>query len=963
MQKLIYRSAIFVLSLLWIADATAQQLPQEWLRQFQAQGKTPDRTAAITTDAAGNIYVAGYSGAHHGAPDAFAMKCNPQGDTLWTYYYDSGTNNEDFATDIFVDNAGFVYITGNSQNSPSVSDCFTAKIQPSGTQVWATRYSAGATIESYGMSLAVDASGNVYVAGYQDPFSASTDWLVIKYNASGVQQWVDVLNGPGNGDDEAMDIVIAPNGNPTVCGFTYSVFASGAINAFIKQYTPTNGTAWTDTWSHPTHNGTDKFYGLGYNASGDLFAGGETYNVNNNESFAVRYSAAGVEQWATIYTDATSAVDEYLRDVKVDDAGNVYFTGTDFQNGYLTKINFDGTQGWRKKWTGPIAGGSDIFFELAFDGAGGVYTTGRGVYPGIPYYGNGGLPNMVITKYNSAGDSLWSYRCADSLNCSMGFAITYHNGKVYAGGFVTDTADIDENHYVIVVDTAGNQVTEKSLNGKGDGITKGQFVTTDASDNIYCGATIDRLYNNGMDVAVIKYNSAGILLWERYYSSYGLYDDTLTSMQLDPSGNLILGIGTEVSGSYLVSFVKMDAAGNFLDTTWMPLTGSTLITAMDIRNDGSVAATANSNINGGIVFSTDAALNFVWSQKIDTTQFALTRANSIDLFPNGDLVAGGYSQTATARYGVMHRINAAGTKLWTTLYDSLNAYDEIRDVSVDAAGDVLFTGSSGGNTTYATLVGKLNGVSGNELWHALYNPNTSYEWGVKVRGTPAGNVALISRGWTGSVARYYTVQYSGTGTFQWANTYSSTASDREPVDMLVEPSNRVVTAGWAINSFSINYDYVLTGYTSNGTLSFTNTFTNNQPVSSSWDQLRKLARDTQGALIVTGQSAQEFYNNWLYKMVTIKYGGSGVGLEEPVQAGASNVLVYPNPSATGQFTLISTSPNAIVSGKIYDMTGRYLFSIDPEAEQINLSNNPPGLYLLMLERKNEQAEMIKLMVR
>jgi hypothetical protein len=50
------------------------------------------------------------------------------------------------------------------------------------------------------------------------------------------------------------------------------------------------------------------------------------------------------------------------------------------------------------------------------------------------------------------------------------------------------------------------------------------------------------------------------------------------------------------------------------------------------------------------------------------------------------------------------------------------------------------------------------------------------------------------------------------------NVYNQTASDREPIAMLVEPSNRIVTAGWAINATTTNYDYILAGYNANGSV-------------------------------------------------------------------------------------------------------------------------------------------------
>ncbi|MBK9319075.1 MAG: hypothetical protein IPM91_09820 [Bacteroidetes bacterium] len=63
--RLLLLNFCFITSLLH-----AQQLPQQWLRSFEAQGKNSDRIAAIVTDANDNVFVAGYAGNHHGAADA-----------------------------------------------------------------------------------------------------------------------------------------------------------------------------------------------------------------------------------------------------------------------------------------------------------------------------------------------------------------------------------------------------------------------------------------------------------------------------------------------------------------------------------------------------------------------------------------------------------------------------------------------------------------------------------------------------------------------------------------------------------------------------------------------------------------------------------------------------------------------------------------------------------------------------
>lgn len=959
---------LFIIQSIFIISA--QQLPETWVRRYQAQGKAADRIAAIKTDATGNVYVAGYAGNHHGAADAFVMKRNPAGDTLWTYYYDGGNNEEDFATDLFVDLSGNCYITGNSVASTTFfRECFTAKILSNGQQDWARRYSPGGNQESFGNAIAVDPSGNVYVAGYIDPSAASTDWLVINYDASGIEQWTDVFNGPDNGGDEAMDIVIAPNGNPTVCGFTYTLNASGGINALVKQYSSAGATVWTDTWSNPAITGADKAYNLAYTSSGDLFVGGESANINtsNLDAFAMRYDGAGNRQWAYIFPDPVGTVDEYLRQLVVDAVGNIYFTGTNYQDAYVTRINNDGTPGWRKFWRGELSNGNEVFHAVAVDNGGNVYATGRGVYPGDDHYGNGGKPNMLIAKYNANGDSLWTYRCLDTVNCSMGFAITSHDGFIYAGGFTTDTAYVNENLYTLIIDTAGNPVDEWIYNGKGDAITMGQFVLTDSGDNVYCAATIDRLDNNGTDIAIIKYDPAGNLLWEKYFSSFGWNNDTLTSMKFNPAGELILSFSSDsamLKNNYRLGMLRLNQQGSFIDTSWYnnPALGSLLTNSMDIRYDGSIALALSSNLHGGLIINFDNSFNPTWQAKFDSTQFAITRVNSLSFFQNGNLLVGGYSQTGSGFAGLIQSYDSIGNQLWSTAIDSAGASDDIRDVTISSLGEVAYTGLSGGANSYTTTVGKLNGANGTPMWHETYNPSTGREHGVKVRFTAAGNVVLISRGWTGSVARYYTAQYSGTGMFQWANVYSQTASDREPIALLVEPNNRVVTAGWAINGFTTNYDYVLTGYDASGALEFINTYTDTFLVSASWDQLRDLTRDSQGNFIVTGQSSQEFYNNFLYKMLTIKYGGTVVGLDEIEKPVKQNTLVYPNPSHNGIFTLLDASPFKPISARVYDIQGRFIKTIDTKTEQINLSSCSPGLYILSIEREDHSADRIRLII-
>ena len=947
-----------MLLLLSVFTLSAQQLPVDWIRSYNTRGKCADRIACIRADQQGNVYVAGFAGGERCNRDAFVMKYGVLGDTLWTWYYDGGAKEDDEVLDMTLDNAGNVYVTGISEDNPNgIYDCVTARISHSGVQQWLTRYPTPTNSESFGNGIAVDNTGNVYVCGMIDPLSATSDWLVVKYNGStGVQVWSDIYNAPSNSSEEALDIAVSPSGNPTACGYLYNTTANGGQSIYVRQLNSSGTLVWSDTYSNPTAVGAEFASGLKFLPNGDLVVGGSTENgATDVDAMALRYDASGTRLWATInaYTN-----DEYILGFAADDSGNVYLAGTEYQNGTINRINNDGTPGWRKKWIGPRSNGYDVFHDVAVDVQGNVYATGRGVYDGQDYYLNGGMANQIIAKYSPAGDSLWSYRSADTLNPSMGFAVYSIGDRVYAGGFVTDTAYYNENLYTMRIDTSGAPISERKYNGTGDAVTRGQIVRTDALNNVYCAATVEQFqYQYGFDVVLVKYSPSGQLLWEREYKTPGVNNDTLTHMEIDPNGNVVMCISTDsalTKNNYRISLVTVDPNGTFLDTAWyLPTpTGNTFAKSMLMRNDGSVALGALSNLLGGITVFFDPAGTVQWVAQIDSTPFAFTRVNSVAAFPNGDIGIAGLVQTGGGNTGkgVVQRFTPAGVRLWSADYDSVNVFDEARDLDVSPAGKVAVVGLSGYSTTGTSALITYDGATGQQLWRKSYNPNTTNEYGIKVSFTPAGNIAYLCRGWTGFVARYTTVQYGDTGQFQWATVYSQTASDREPVELVIAPNNTVATAGWWLNGTTTNAEYVLVGYTPTGTQQFLNTWSNTAATTSNPDYLRSMVRDNAGSYIVTGESATEFYNQFLYRMVTIKYGNGLVGLEEPVGQMENNYapVFRPNPSSNGVFHLIDPSlATALAGAAVFDLQGRKVADISSATDRIELENLPSGMYILL----------------
>ena len=135
----------------------------------------------------------------------------------WAARFSGPGNWYDRASSIAVDGSGNVYVTGWSVRSATQRDYATLKYNSSGVQQWEARYNGSGNGNDAATSLAVDGSGNVYVTGYSGNFP-NHDYATIKYNSSGDSLWVRRYNGPGNSDDEAYSLAVDGSGNVYVAG-------------------------------------------------------------------------------------------------------------------------------------------------------------------------------------------------------------------------------------------------------------------------------------------------------------------------------------------------------------------------------------------------------------------------------------------------------------------------------------------------------------------------------------------------------------------------------------------------------------------------------------------------------------------------------------------------------------------------------------------------------------------------
>jgi hypothetical protein len=347
---------------------------QQWVQRYNGPGAGSSDAISITVDVSGNVYVTGSS---WGYDDDYAtIKYNTNGIQQWIQRYNGPGNLSDAATSIAVDDLGNVFVTGRTWGNGTSSDYTTIKYDANGVQQWVQTYNGPGNNYDAATSIAVDSSGNVYVTGYSYGSGTGFDYTTLKYNTNGVQQWIQRYNGPGNGADLAFSMVVDGSGDVYVTGQSDGN-GTGSDYATIK-YNASGVQQWVQRYNGPG-NYDDVANAVAVDGTGDVFVTG----VSDSDYTTIKYSSSGVQLWTQRYNGPGNGDDE-ATSIAIDSSGNVYVTG--WSNGdYATvKYNTNGIQMWIQRYNGP-GNGWDAATSIAVDGSGNVYVTGGSDGNGTSY--------------------------------------------------------------------------------------------------------------------------------------------------------------------------------------------------------------------------------------------------------------------------------------------------------------------------------------------------------------------------------------------------------------------------------------------------------------------------------------------------------------------------------------------------------------------------------------------------
>jgi len=315
------------------------------------------------------------------------------------------------------------------------------------TELWGTAAFEGAA------GVAVDFQGNVYVAGSTrgaldgQLLAGGSDAFLSKFNRYGVRQWTRQWGSTG--EETAYGVAVDSSGNIYVAGATNLTFdgqtSAGDVDAFLTKWSENGQKAWTRLFGT---TGADEARAVTTDTLGNIYVTGETGGAlpgqtwaGGQDLFLVRFDALGnralTRQWGSSQRDEGRAIFH-------DGAGNVYVAGTaggafggalsiGLQDAVLLKLSAStGDPAWVRFW-GTTA--DDLAHGVAVGAGGEVFVCGEthAAMDGNVSVGGG---DIFLSRFSAAGDRAWT-RQHGSSSYDQAFGVV-----AAPAGFVTVVAII-----------------------------------------------------------------------------------------------------------------------------------------------------------------------------------------------------------------------------------------------------------------------------------------------------------------------------------------------------------------------------------------------------------------------------------------------------------------------------------------------------------------------------------------
>lgn len=219
---------------------------QLWASRYNGPANSDDIANSIAVDQNGNVFVTGLSNGSNTSTDILTLKYDNTGKEVWNNSYNGTLNREDQGRKILLTPQGDLAVIGTVNSSSAVSsrDLVTILYNSQGSQQWAVVYNGPANDFDEATGAAVDNAGNIYVCGQSTGNNTGGDYLLLKYNMNGQKVWEVRYNSGNDASDQATAISVLNDGTIYLTGNSGSTKDNSTITTIkYSQQSQQNPTA------------------------------------------------------------------------------------------------------------------------------------------------------------------------------------------------------------------------------------------------------------------------------------------------------------------------------------------------------------------------------------------------------------------------------------------------------------------------------------------------------------------------------------------------------------------------------------------------------------------------------------------------------------------------------------------------------------------------------------------------
>jgi uncharacterized delta-60 repeat protein len=957
-----------------------------WAARYNGLGDSYEVATDVVVDAAGNTYVAGYSLSALSYDYAIIKYDGASGQQLWQARYNGPNNSLDLATAIALDAAGNVYVTGTSSLG-NTYNYITLKYSASGQQLWQATYSGlGFASSRYNIAtdLVVDAANNVYVTGYSSNSAGKYSYGTVKYaGASGQQLWAARYSGVSNSDNLTTNLAVDAANNVYVTGTSY---AGNQSSYTTVKYATGGQQVWVASYNGPG-NGYDLVSDVAVDAAGNVAVTGTSDNGSSYDYATVRYSTSGQQQWETRYNGAGNGYDE-ATSLAMDATGNVLVTGYSDEgnsNWDYATIKYAGGSGqplWEARYNGPDEG-YDEATELVVDAASNVLVTGLS-------YNNDGLSDQATVKYaGGSGQQLWATRYngpANNNDVPSGVAVDPAGNVYTTGSSVAGSSNNWDYTTVKHAGASGQQLWQAAYNWADNSDDVAVDVAVDAAGNVYVVGSSQSSGTSNLDYVTIKYAANGQELWKTRYHSPLNRDGRPVKIVVDAAGNVFVTGSNEIETDSDINYLTLKYDGATGQQLWEARYGGArgLDFAVDIALDGvgNVYVTGRSfgvSSNDYATIKYDGATGRqLWEARYnplnnysEASRLVLDAAGNV--FVTGTLNNNGQITFATVKYN-----GTNGQRIWDARFTAVGVGAAVAGLAADAAGNVYITGKSTDFSQHSECVTVKYAANGQQLWVARYSgPAKLYDEGAAVTVDKAGDAYVLARSLGNNTGtEMVTIKYAGTtGRLLWETRYGGLIGFGFGTDLALDAAGNVYATG----ATGSNFDYFTLKYAAATGQQLWEVRYNGPGNGADW--AAAVALDAVGNVYVTGKSAFDSNSNSGSDFATIKYAQASSASLVPLVAAsrpalalaatrvsAQELAVYPNPATTQATVSFRPLRSGHAQVLLYNQLGQQVASLyeGPVQEKqryaflVQGQQWAPGLYecWLVVDGQRERTRLL-----